>query len=260
MLISQQQEIDVLKAEVEMLRDMHSGKGNGSSAAPFVKPNRQQRREGERRERKKRSQQFTRRRDVATEEVYHAVDRCDCGRKLSGGYEHSRRQAIEIPETPVRIIDHVLIARRCGACGKVNIPKLTIADGVVGKMRVGPRLMSLIATLSVSKRMPQRMIQKLLNGLYDLHISIGEINEILHRVSEWSKPTACEILRKIRGSPDANADETGWREDGINGYLWSVSTGAVRFYYFHRRRGSHNPAHFGREVHGSAWLRLLFRL
>lgn len=82
------------------------------------------------------------------------------------------------------------------------------------------------------------MIQRLLNGLFDLHISIGEINEVLHRVSDWAKPTVCDILRKIPGSPDANADETGWREDGINGYLWSVSTGAVRFYYYHRRRAS----------------------
>ena len=145
-VLSQQQEIEALKCEVEILRSQLSGGGKGSSAAPFVKPNRQQ--------------------------------------------------------------------------------------------RIGPRLMSLISTLSIAKRMPQRMIQKLLNGLFEVHISIGEINEVLHRVSEWAKPIVVEILRRIRGSPDANADETGWREDGINGYLWSVSTGAERFYYFHRRRAA----------------------
>ncbi len=231
------QKLSELAAEVEMLRDKLSGGGKGSSAAPFIKPNRQQRREAQRAERKKRTQSFVRKRDVPTEEVVHAVENCpDCGRKLSGGWEHARRQTIEIPETPVRVIDHVLIARRCGVCGKAHIPKLTIADGVIGKQRVGPRLMSLIATLAIAKRMPQRMIQKLLNGLFEVHISIGEINEVLHRVSEWSKPTVVDILRRIRGSPDANADETGWREDGINGYLWSVSTGGQRFYYFHRRR------------------------
>jgi len=226
-----------LRAEVEMLRNLLSGRGNGSSAAPFIKPNRQQRRESERQARKKRTQSCGRKRDVPTEEVRHAVEICpDCGRKLSGGWEHARRQVIEIPDTPVRIIDHVLIARRCGVCGKVHIPKLTIADGVIGRQRMGVRLMSLVSTLSVAKRMPQRMIQRLLNGLFDLDISIGEINEVLHRVCDWAKPTVCEILRKIRGSPDANADETGWREDGMNGYLWSVSTGRERFYYFHRRR------------------------
>jgi len=226
-----------LSAEVEMLRDKLSGGGNGSSAAPFIKPSRQQRRAAERAERKKRKQSFVRRRETVTEEVFHAVEHCpDCGKKLSGGYEQGRHQVIEIPRAPVRIIDHIIIGRRCGYCGKVHVPKLTISDGVVGKMRLGVDLMSLVTTLSVAKRMPQRAIQKLLEGLYGLHISIGEINEVLHRVSQWAKPIVGEILRKIRGSPDANADETGWREDGINGYMWSVSTGAERFYYFHRRR------------------------
>lgn len=228
-----------LEAEVEVLRSMLSGGGNGSSAAPLIRPNRAQRREGERRERKRRKKSFARKRDIPSEEVLHAVDRCpDCGRKLTGGWEHTRRQVIETPATPVRIIEHVMIARRCGVCGKVHIPKLTIADGVVGKMRLGVNLMSLIATLSVAKRMPQRMIQRLLAGLYGLKISLGEIAKVLHRVSEWSKPMVGGILRSIRGSPEASSDETGWREDGINGYLWSVSTRTARFYYFHRRRAS----------------------
>ena len=44
--------------------------------------------------------------------------------------------------------------RRCGYCGKLRIPKLTVADGVIGKHRVGIRLMSLVATLSVTSRIP----------------------------------------------------------------------------------------------------------
>ena len=232
-ILRQHQEIEVLKAEVAMLRDKLSGGGNGSSAAPFIKPNRQQRREAERKERKNRKSSFVRKCDVPAEEVRHAVENCpDCG------WEHSRRQVIEIPDTPVKVIEHVLMARRCGVCDKVHVPKLTIADGVIGKQRMGVRLMSLVSTLSIAKRMPQRMIQRLLNGLFELHISLGEINEVLRRVSQWAKPTVCDILRKIRGSPDANADETGWREDGINSYLWSVSTRTERFYYLHRRRAS----------------------
>ena len=52
------QQLGDLTAEVEMLRDKLSGGGKGSSAAPFIKPSRAQRRSAERAERKRRSQSF----------------------------------------------------------------------------------------------------------------------------------------------------------------------------------------------------------
>jgi transposase len=228
-----------LEAEIEMLREKLSSGGGGGNAAPFIKPNRVERRAAERAERKKRKQSFARKRDVATREVRHAVEKCpDCGRKLCGGWIFSKRQTIEIPHTPIEITNHVLIARKCGVCGKVHIPKLGIADGVLGKARVGPRLMSLIATLAIAKRMPRRSIQKLLEGLYGVHISLGEITEILHKVAGFAKETVQRILRQIRGSPHAHGDETGWRENGINGYLWSLCTPELRYFHFDRSRAS----------------------
>jgi hypothetical protein len=226
-----------LTAEVELLRDKLSGGGNGGSAAPFIKPSRQQRRAAEREERKKRKKSFGRKRASATREVRHVLDKCpDCGRPLSGGWVAGKRQTIEIPDTPIEVIDHVLIARRCGVCGKIHTPSLSAADGVIGKMRVGPKLMSLIATLAIAKRMPLRSIQRLLESLYGVHISLGEITEILHKVAGFGKATVQDILRKIRGSPHAHGDETGWREDGINGYLWSFSTPKLRYFHFERSR------------------------
>jgi hypothetical protein len=233
-----QERVAALEKENAELRARLGIGGGASPGAPeWVKPNRRERREQERAERKKRKQSFVRKRDEATREVHHAVENCpDCGRKLSGGWTHSKRQTIEIPDTPIEIIEHVLIARRCGVCGKVHVPKLGIADGVIGKQRVGPRLMSFIATLSIAKRMPQRMIQKLLEDLYGVHISVGEIAEVLHKVAEFAKGNVQWILRRIRGSLHAHGDETGWREDGMNGYLWSLSTPELRYFHFDRSR------------------------
>ena len=229
----------MLEAEVEMLRAMLSGGGGGSSAAPFVKPNRQQRREQERAERKKRKQSFSHKRMAATEVIEHAVETCpDCGKKLSGGYVHGRRQVIEIPQAPVRVIDHVLIARRCGVCGKRHVPKLDLSGEVVGKSRFGIRLMSLIADMSTNSRMPHRIIQRMLHGLYGLRISLGEISDVLHRVAERGERAYNDLLWEIRGSPVVNADETGWREDGINGYIWSFSTPKARYLLRDQSRAS----------------------
>ena len=41
------------------------------------------------------------------------------------------------------------------------------------------------------------------------------------------------IRERIRGSPVVHADETGWRENGVNGYVWTFSTPTER--YFLRR-------------------------
>ena len=218
-----------LEKENEALRSQLPGAGN--ALPPFVKPNRKERRAEERAERKKRKKSFGRRLEDPTEEIRHYVEVCpDCGHKLSGGWEHRRHQVIEIPQLPIRVIDHILMGRRCGYCGKVHIPKLTVADGVIGKHRVGIRLMSLITTLSVASRIPQRIIVELLHGLYGVHISVGEISEILHKVAACGKREADRLLEEIRGSPLVNGDETGWREDGVNGYLWNFSTPSVRYY------------------------------
>ena len=36
------------------------------------------------------------------------------------------------------------------------------------------------------------------------------------------------ILERIQCSPVVHADETGWREEGHNGYVWTFSTPALR--------------------------------
>jgi len=98
--------------------------------------------------------------------------------------------------------------------------------------------MSVVASMATSCRMPHRVIQSALLGLYGLRISVGAISEILHKVAERGEGSYQELLRQIRGSPALSADETGWREDGVNGYIWSFSTPNVRYFLYDHSRGS----------------------
>lgn len=240
-----QERVGLLEEEVAQLK----GKlGGGGSAVPeWVKPNRRERREQERAERKKRKQSFVRHRERPTEVHEHAIERCpDCGRKLSGGWVHRRRQVIEIPLERVRIIEHQVISRKCGACKKVWTPKLSLSDEVVGQHRVGIGLMSLVAHLAIEGRMPLEAIQTLLKRLYRLHLGKGELSEILHTVARFGQGEYEKLKEDVRGSPVVSADETGWREDGMNGYIWSFSTPRVRYFLYRRSRGSDVP----REVLG----------
>ena len=46
------------------------------------------------------------------------------------------------------------------------------------------------------------------------------------------------IREEIRGSPCVLGDETGWREDGVNGYVWTFCTPVTQYF----ARGSRGGA------------------
>ncbi len=57
-------------------------------------------------------------------------------------------------------------------------------------------------------------------------------------MSKHVGPMVENLKHQLQESPAVQADETGWREDGRNGYIWSVSTPTIRYYEYHPSRGS----------------------
>jgi hypothetical protein len=167
-----------LEEEVRRLRA-----GHGGSSALAVKPNRPAR---EQKERKHRGRAFVRRREVQPDEVRtHAVESCpECGRALTGGWEHSRRQVIDII-CRSWVTEHVLVRRCCGVCQKEWVPQGEASDyGVQGKRRFGASLQSSVATLHIGCRLPLRMIGKLLHETCGVHVSSGEMVKLLDGVKQ----------------------------------------------------------------------------
>lgn len=209
--------------------------GGGSSGMPGNKPATAQRTARKKEARKKRPHGFARVRMEPTERVAHAVDACpDCGTHLYGGWEQRTREVIEIPVVPVRVIEHVFIARECPVCGTRCIPTDAVLDDVVvGQQRLGINLVSLITTLREEGRMPLRTIQWYVKTVHGLHLSVGGLVAVIQGVARQGQQAVDQILKEIRGSPVVHADETGWRQEGKNGYVWTYSTPTTR--YFVRR-------------------------
>ncbi len=224
----------LLEAEIERLRkDPPSGVAR--AVPSYVKPNRPPK---EKTERKKRSRSFVRHREEATRVVKHAVENCpDCGRKLSGGWVHRVRQVIEIPFIPYSVTEHQMKGRYCGVCNKRYVASPDLSGVVLGRHRVGVRLMSLIGYLGEVCRVPKRTMQAMLQSIYGLHLSVGEIAELLHALARKGRAFYEGLLEAVRAGPYVSADETGWREDGMNGYVWSFSNRDTRLYLRNQSRG-----------------------
>ena len=194
----------------------------------------------EKQPRKKRAAQHNqaRRRSQPTQIVEHHVAICpDCDLRLGGISLARRREVIDLPPpTPVQITEHRIFHGWCALCQKWQEAPVDLHTEVLGQGRIGVRLASLIATLRTVMRLPIRQIRVLLHTLYGVEVSIGEIVEVLHRLVAHAQPVLDDLKASIRASPAVQADETGWREDGLNGYIWSVCTPTIRYYEYHHSR------------------------
>jgi transposase len=209
--------------------------------AAFVKANVKKPKEEEKPPRKKRAAQHNRarRRSEPTQIVEHRLVTCpDCHLRLGGISLARVREVIDIPApVPVEVTHHRIYKGWCAGCQSWHEAPVDLQEQVMGKSRLGVRLASLIATLRTVMRLPIGQIQAYLLTLHGVSISSGAIVELLHRIKVQLQPQLEALHMEIRASPAIQADETGWREDGSNGYIWSISTPSIRYYEYHHSRG-----------------------
>ncbi len=183
------------------------------------------------RSRRKRAHGVGRHRMTPTAQIVHGVERCPvCGAPLAGGTVKRTREVIELPPPTVVVTEHIYLERRCPDCGKRCVPPPALAGIVVGRSRLGNRLVSLIAVLREIGRLPFATIQTLLQTLYGLELSVGALVGAVQRVATHGETARAALQAAIRASPVVHADETGWREAGHNGYVWTFSTPETRLF------------------------------
>jgi transposase len=241
LVVRQSELIDQLQATIGQLEarvralETERDRNDPTKKMPGLKPSATPRRRKSG-PRTRRDHGFSRVRSAPTERVEHAVETCPhCATLLSGGWVAWRKEVLELPEAPVRVIEHVYLTRRCPnpACrARVTPPQASAAElGVASEReRLGVRLVSLIAALRAELRLPVNLIQWYLEAVHGLELSAGAIVGALQRVAERGEAAVAAIQTTVRGSPVVHADETGLREDGVNGYLWSFSTPTERYF------------------------------
>lgn len=231
--LEQRQLISQLQKRVSEL-EKQLGLGGPDPPSKAVKPSTLLR---ARKERKRRTQHFSRRREKATSTVDLSPEECpDCHRKLTGGGPFRTRQIIDIDPAPVKITDYVLHARWCGVCQKRVVARGDFSGLVSGRRRIGHNLTAWIAHLHINARVPLRTVQAMLRQLYSVHISLGEMTDLMAHLAKSGYSALEAIKQEVRLSSCKHADETGWREDGQYRCLWSVSTALSRWFHIDAHR------------------------
>ena len=226
--------IQVLEARIAELEGQQKpppDAGKGRKPPSWVKANRPARSKGERR---KRSHGFGRLREEPTHRVEHATASCpDCQVPLIGGRVRGSRQVITLPRVRARVTEHVVLERACPKCRKRWAHEPDWGALSVGRQRFGVSVQSEVSMLREECRLPFRVIQRYLKWRFGLRLSVGELVALVRGAAEHGQEEYTRLRQEIRASPVVYGDETGWRQDGRNGYLWSFSTPKVR-YFLHR--------------------------
>ena len=161
----------------------------------------------------------------------------DCGTKLSK-IQRKRRRYITDIEVKTINTEHIICGRYCKNCNKIVEPKVTDA---LPNARFGLRLMMLVLILKLDCRIPSNKVTSLLSSVFGIKISDGEIYNILKQLSEALGDYYSELEKRIKETLVKNIDETSWRINGKNYWLWIFINKEVALYVVRKRRSSKVP-------------------
>lgn len=134
------------------------------------------------------------------------------------------------------ITKHTITRHWCGKCEiyvkSPNVPPIT---------RIGIKTMGYVLYARYRLRLPIEKIKESLSDLYDFKISEGEIIVLLKDSELFFGKDYAAITVLIQEAKAVYADETGWRMNGQNWWLWVFATTTGTQYVIEDTRGKGVP-------------------
>src|SRR3989338_6697409 len=100
--------------------------------------------------------------------------------------------------------------------------------------------MLLIMNMKIGMRMPSNKIVEFLE-LLGLEISDGEIYKILEQLKEAYGNYYDDLVIRMKEAASKHIDETSWRTNGLNHWLWIFINKEIALYVIQRERSSDVP-------------------
>jgi hypothetical protein len=171
---------------------------------------------------------------------------CACGSSDISGYENSfDEHVVEDIEVRPTESDPPLVEKkvtcfrmhygRCRSCGRVISPQRD--NSIIPRSRIGPMARSVSSHLHYLG-IPYRKVRKIFKEVFHLDMSHPSLMHFDTKQAENGALLFEGIKELVRSSSYVNIDETGWREDGRNCWLWVFVTDEAVLYVIDDSRGS----------------------
>lgn len=177
---------------------------------------------------------------IRPEEVHEHVDvypdKCVCGSTDIEGYENSfDEHIVEDIEVRKKVKCYRMHYGRCRRCKKVVSPQRD--ESIIKNGRIGPMARAVGSYLRYMG-IPYRKVARIFKDVFHLKISHASLMHYDTRQAENGVRLYEGVKEVIRSSASVNVDETGWRMDGENCWLWVFVTNEAVLYMIAKSRGS----------------------
>jgi transposase len=163
----------------------------------------------------------------------------DCGTPFAGRPLERVRVVEDIePVRPTVITQYTIERRWCAHCQAFK--EAPVAAALPGH-RLGLRTLLFVVYQKVALGLSYGKIQHELATYFGLRVSQGELVRMVATLARLFGPAYARLIRLLRQQAAVHVDETGWRVDGVNHWLWVFVNEVVALYVLSHSRGSKVP-------------------
>lgn len=145
-----------------------------------------------------------------------------------------RHQVVDLPDKAYTVIEHRVYAMACDACGHVSHGEL---PQEVACSSFGPKLTALAAFLTGACQTSRRLVEEIIEDVLGIPIALGTITNMEAEVTQALEAPYQEAAGATREAAAKNLDETSWKDQNKNVWLWTAATASVAFFVIHAHRG-----------------------
>ena len=165
------------------------------------------------------------------------LDKCpECGGKhlkRCKRFEDHYQEDIVLPPVQVTRFRHHFYY--CGDCKEVVHG---VGKGELPGSYIGPTAKSVASFLHWQLRIPYRPIRRLFRDLLGLDFDPSSVPGFDKQIRIRGTPLYEQLKQSLSKKPFTHADETGWRKDGVNHWLWCFAAMGTVVYLIDRHRNA----------------------